>query len=197
MRRGEGTAWGWGNPGGVKTTPPDAPPRASFDRRYIRSLLIVDTTAPASLVSGNGDAEKGTTNLDTQWTGDPSREAFSIVPPGVSPIATPTLRPKQEWEGRVTAIREDEFDARLLDLTAGDEVDCESATMGLEEADRGDRAMMRVGSIFRWVIGYEKTVGGRCRNVSRIVFLDPPRLTERDLERGTRVGGLAAAGVGY
>lgn len=177
------TSFASGNARPNRTTPPETPPWVSLDGRYIRYLRAkVDTAAPTGV--GNGGGKPGTAEPDIQRTNDPSNGAFSIVPPSCSPIPTSTLQPKQEWEGRVTAIREDEFDARLLDLTAGDEVDRESATFGLEEVGDEDRAIMRVGSLFRWIIGYERTVGGTRRSVSQIVFLDPPRLTERDLARG-------------
>ena len=32
--------------------------------------------------------------------------------------------------------------------------------------------------------GFEKSIDGTRRSVSRIVFLDPPRLTQRDIEKG-------------
>lgn len=77
-----------------------------------------------------------------------------------------------------------EFEAWLLDLTAGDEGDRDVAAIPLEEVGAEDRSLMREGAIFRWVIGYERSVGGARRRVSQIVFLDPPHLTERDIEKG-------------
>ena len=43
---------------------------------------------------------------------------------------------------------------------------------------------MAVGSIFRWVIGYERTPEGTRKRVSQIVFRDLPRMTESDLRAG-------------
>ena len=102
----------------------------------------------------------------------------------ISPNPSPTLHPTQEWEGLVTGIHDDGFEARLLDLTAGDPVDREVATIPFDAVGAEDRSLLRVGSIFRWVIGCEKSIDGTRRSVSRIVFLDPPRLTQRDLEKG-------------
>ena len=169
-----------------ETTSPAGLPRVSLDRHHIKSLrAAVDRIAPTGLWNGHIEEEAGTlTGSGTQLTPDPPNCAFSILPPSVSPIPTPTLHPTQEWEGWVTEIHDDEFEARLLNVTAGDEVDREVATIPLEEVGAEDRTLMRVGSIFRWVIGYERSVGGTRRSVSQIVFLDPPRLTERDLEKG-------------
>ena len=43
---------------------------------------------------------------------------------------------------------------------------------------------MHIGSLFHWVMGYERSVSGKRSYVSRIVFLRSPRLTERDLKAG-------------
>jgi len=111
------------------------------------------------------------------------RYGFPVVRPEVPecfPDRSPSLFPKQEWVGRVTAISNGTFDAHLRDLTAGGR---EVATIDLEEVSPEDRTRMRVGSLFHWVMGYE-TVSGTRSNVSRIVFLNAPRMTERDLKAG-------------
>ena len=112
------------------------------------------------------------------------RNGLPVVRPEVPecfPERSPSFFPKQEWAGRVTAIHKDEFDARLRNLTAGG---YEVATIDLEEISPEDRARMYVGSLFHWVMGYERSVSGTRSNVSRIVFLNSPRLTERDLKAG-------------
>ena len=43
---------------------------------------------------------------------------------------------------------------------------------------------MHIGSLFLWVMGYERSVSGKRSHVSRIVFLRSPRRTERDLKAG-------------
>ena len=43
-----------------------------------------------------------------------------------------------------------------------------------------DAAAVGVGSIFRWVIGYELSPAGTKKRVSQIVFRDLPRMMERD-----------------
>ena len=64
--------------------------------------------------------------------------ALGVLAPGVPEIPTSTLYPTQEWEGHVTEIHDDEFEARLLDVTAGDEGDREVATISLEEVGAED-----------------------------------------------------------
>ena len=157
------------------------------DRHRIKSLWsTIGRIAPTEISNGLVVEENGTfPSPGNHWSqGLSFAGAFSLLPPGVSTIPSPSLYPTQEWEGQVTEIRDDEFEARLLDLTARDVVDREVATIPLEEVGAEDRSLMRVGSIFHWVIGYERSVGGTRRRVSQIVFLDPYRLTKRDLQKG-------------
>ena len=95
-----------------------------------------------------------------------------------------TLHALQEWEGYVVAITDTEFLARLADLTAGSSHEEEEADIPLDEISDYDAARIRVGSIFRWVIGYERSTTGTKRRVSQIVFRDLPAMTKADLQDG-------------
>ena len=94
--------------------------------------------------------------------------------------ATPSLHALQEWEGYVLEIRDDEFTARLVDLTTGASYEDEEADIPLCEVSVADAGKMQVGSIFRWVIGYERAAGP-VRRVSQIVFRDLPAVSQGDL----------------
>ena len=72
-----------------------------------------------------------------------------------------TLHALQEWEGYVTEINDTEFSARLTDLTSGANYAREEADIPLVEISEDDAAKMQVGSIFRWVIGYERAAGSK------------------------------------
>jgi len=95
-----------------------------------------------------------------------------------------TLIALQEWEGYVAGIEDDAFVARLVDLTAGAPHESEEARIPLDEISDRDAASMEVGSIFRWVIGYERSPEGTRKRVSQIVFRDLPRMTGGDLRAG-------------
>ena len=90
----------------------------------------------------------------------------------------------QEWEGYVLEVVGDEFVARLVDITAGSSHEDEEAVIPLAEISDGDAAALRVGGIFRWVIGYECPPSGTKKWVSQIVFRDRSRITERDYQEG-------------
>ena len=106
---------------------------------------------------------------------------FPAVP--ARPSSPVTLHALQEWEGYVTEINNAEFTANLTDLTAKATVAVEEATIPMDEVSEADAAKMQVGSIFRWVIGYERTAGTKKR-VSHIVFRDLPAITESDVRDG-------------
>ena len=87
----------------------------------------------------------------------------------------------QEWEGYVTEIGEDDFTVQLLDLTAGSSDEEEEAVIPLSEISEDDLKRLRLGSIFRWVIGYERSASGTKQRVSRIVFRELPIVTKQDI----------------
>ena len=104
--------------------------------------------------------------------------------PGVPPQPTVTFHAIQEWEGYVIDIGATDFVARLVDLTAGASHEEEEALIPLVEISDDDAAGMKLGSIFRWVIGYERSAAGTKKRVSQIVFRDLPVVTKSDLRDG-------------
>lgn len=127
---------------------------------------------PRSLVTDHGQV-----SVDLSRIVDVPR-----VPPRRMPATT--LHALQEWEGHVVEIGDGEFTARLTDVTAGTSYEGEEAVIPLAEIADGDAARIREGSIFRWVIGYERSAAGTKKRVSHIVFRDPPATTEADLRDG-------------
>ena len=174
----------------VPTRPVGLPPSVLLDRHRMQALdMSTDTlTVDAAQNTHAADNTEATGARGNQLNGKHRNgagtngvNAVRRAVPGISLGHSPSFYPKQEWVGRVTAIHNDEFDARLRDLTDDQR---EVATIDLEEISPEDRARMHVGSLFHWVMGYERSVSGTRSNVSRIVFLDPPRLTVRDLKAG-------------
>ena len=96
-----------------------------------------------------------------------------------------TLHPVQEWEGYVVDMNDTHFTARLVDLSGrGVAHEEEEAVIPLTEVSDNDVGRMRDGSIFRWVIGYERSPSGTKKRVSQIVFRDLPAMTPSDLRDG-------------
>ena len=98
---------------------------------------------------------------------------------GIEPDAT--FHAVQEWEGYVVDIGLSEFVARLVDLTAGSSHEEEEAIVPVAQISDHDAARLRLGSIFRWVIGYESSAVESETWVSRIVFRDLLKITKSDL----------------
>ena len=97
---------------------------------------------------------------------------------------TVTFHALQEWEGYVTEINDTNFTANLIDLTAGASFEKEEADIPIDEISEEDASKMQVGSIFRWVIGYERSMAGTKKRVSHIVLRDLPAITKSDLRAG-------------
>ncbi len=87
----------------------------------------------------------------------------------------------QEWEGYVILKGKEDFTVRLLDLTTGSTYEEEEAVIPFSEITDDERKRMGPGSIFRWVIGYERSASGTKQRVSRIVFRDLPVLTKQEI----------------
>ncbi|MYC26979.1 MAG: hypothetical protein F4X63_03145 [Nitrospira sp. SB0662_bin_26] len=100
--------------------------------------------------------------------------------------AQATFHALQEWEGYVLKRGERDFTARLLDLTAGSTQEEEEVTIPLAEISEDDLNRLRQGSVFRWVIGYERSVSKAKRRISQIVFRDLPAMTMQDLSEGEK-----------
>ena len=96
-----------------------------------------------------------------------------------------SLHALQEWEGYVIEIGEADFTARLLDITAGASIEGEEADIPLSEISEADAARMKIGSIFRWVIGYERSTRNlSIKRISQIVFRELPAITRSDEQAG-------------
>ncbi len=107
---------------------------------------------------------------------------LSFPPELSSPRPRAVLHALQEWEGYVVEMGGRELVARLVDLTAGSTHEEEEAVIPMAEVSECDVVSVRVGSIFRWIIGYERSPSGTKKRVSRIVFRDLPRMTEHDFQ---------------
>lgn len=89
----------------------------------------------------------------------------------------------QEWEGYVVSISNDTFTARLTDVTRHVSLEEEEADFPLDDLDDADRSRICEGSIFRWVIGYRRSIGGTKERSSRIVFRRIPMWTKKEINK--------------
>ena len=124
------------------------------------------------------------TQLAHEPRGGRLAQVMSLPPPYRHRAPVATLHPVQEWEGYVVDMDDTHFTARLVDLSGGVAHEEEEAIIPLTELSDNDVGRMRDGSIFRWVIGYERSSSGTKKRVSQIVFRDLPAMTPSDLRDG-------------
>ncbi len=155
----------------------------------------VDQAVRMALANGAAVLTMGAFNRDDELAPQPTfayvqlqpqNDGILLMPPPSAPErwAAPTSHALQEWEGYVVLIGDKHFVARLVDLTAGSTHEEEEADIPLAEVSGEDAAKMRPGSVFRWVIGYQRSANGTKRRVSEIAFRDVPEITEADLRAG-------------
>ncbi len=161
--------------------------RRSLDETIEQALESRKSVGSRSIKDNLTNQELTLSSVDEQSDGsifDDIADPAPVVPPVNSRLPT-TLHPLQEWEGYVAEINGSDFVAHLIDVTSGDSSFAkEKAVIPKEEISQRDVEKMHVGSIFRWVIGYEHSVSGTRKRVSQIVFRDLPIVTENDLKEG-------------
>ncbi len=91
------------------------------------------------------------------------------------------LTAHQEWEGVVTKVCSESFEAMLRDKTAGDQESKEVAEFDIGlMVSADDLELLKEGAIFNWVIGTEVKKEGTKRKVSFIKFRRLPAFTAAD-----------------
>jgi hypothetical protein len=107
----------------------------------------------------------------------------------VAPIAEIRERPSfvalQEWEGVVTALNDEIFMARLVDVTRRSPD--EEAEFSFSELNNDDLQLVMPGAIFRWSAGVLTMPGGGKLATSQVVFRRLPKWTKRDLQRADEI----------
>jgi hypothetical protein len=98
----------------------------------------------------------------------------------------------QEWEGLIDRITSDTIEGRLIDITGGGKEWSDFFSLPLEEISEFNQRRMRIGSIFRWVVGYQKH-GETQRRFAEIVLRELPQWREADLRRAKDQGATLAS----
>ena len=135
----------------------------------------------------------------------PDEEGSIVYPGEVVPFALPEFVSKpeaprftfvalQEWEGHVVDIREDTFSARLVDVTAGGDLDTEEADFLVSDVEEMDHDLLKLGAIFRWTIGYIRHGGTKIR-ASQVVFRRLPQWRIQELDEARRRAEKLAAAI--
>jgi hypothetical protein len=107
--------------------------------------------------------------------------ALPVMATAPQPPRTSSLRPSQEWEGKVVRVEDDAFVALLYDKT-NRENPTEEVRLDASDISDDQWSTVRPGAIFYWTIGREKSPAGQIRNISEIVFQRSPRWTVKMIQ---------------
>ncbi|MFC1643132.1 hypothetical protein ACFL5O_10700 [Myxococcota bacterium] len=108
----------------------------------------------------------------------PSRSVIEL-PVRASPAGR--FLPRARWEGVVEEVRDDEFDARLVDIM-GDEPDI-SVTFPVDDLSCEDVRLLKSGAVFYWIIGYREDATGQRSRIAVVKFRRLPARRSEDLEK--------------
>lgn len=98
------------------------------------------------------------------------------------------------WEGVVLSINNDDetFTARVHNLTSTMASDHE-AVFSVDDVSSNDFDLLKVGGIFRWMVGYRKHSHGQRERISAIVFRRLPAWYDDDLANAVAEGTALAS----
>jgi len=94
---------------------------------------------------------------------------------------------RQQWEGVVTSMGDDEFSVVLRDVSRAEASEYE-AVLSKEEISEDDLPLLKAGAVLYWTIGYKTRAGTRER-VSTIRLRRLPAWSRADIERVKRQAG--------
>jgi hypothetical protein len=115
---------------------------------------------------------------DSEVSGDTSAGNSSFFQ-----VSGSTSRLIAEWEGQVTEIGSETFEARLRGIFGqGVDGELEEATIPLAEVTGPNRELLAEGALFRLCVSYEEFESGQIRRYTDIVFRHLPAYRKPDID---------------
>jgi hypothetical protein len=167
---------------GSLTTVRDRKPNASVVQSYLKPAVRIEEVPSGrltDLASCRGQAVDFIPHAPTRLRVRPPSPRIAELRGG--PHAS--LVVLQTWEGYVSDVGDETFSAKLADLTDEANLTPEVVEFSLDDVDPDDRELVRLGGVFRWIIGYREQPFGRRERVSSLVFRRLPCWTAEDLAR--------------
>ena len=165
-------------------------PLLPADTADARSLVEVDKTQLDLVAPSDDDSIVAPPSVDMAST-EPARGYSDLAhivrrrrsdATDVQPLLSPptiVYGSLAKWEGYVTSVGHDGFEARLVAVDgAAEDMDVE---FDKEEVDPGDRSLLVPGAVFYWDVGYEDGSSGRKR-VSQLMFRRLPIRRVEDVD---------------
>jgi hypothetical protein len=148
-------------------------------------VFVSHSTAGQQLLVREGDAPTTGVSEESQPSTGPRTTADVIA--RTKSTEYRRFRTLQQWEGVVTQVREDVFEAELRDLNHPSSPP-EFVELSLDEISAPDKPLLRNGSVFYWIIGHETRTAGQILNVSEVRFKRTPRWSRAELEAARKTG---------
>lgn len=153
----------------------------SYDPGNRDSALRVYEPAPMI------DDDRNAHNTDSSLK-NPQVHMEVPIPYVQCPIPPPEPRTNfltlQAWEGVVTALTDNSFSVRLMDLTSN-EPD-EEADIDFEDVSKDERSLVKIGAVFLLHVGYANSEGGQRSRTAILRFRRLPVWTETELSSAER-----------
>ena len=96
-----------------------------------------------------------------------------------------SFRILQAWEGVVTAVAEESFAVRLLDLMS--DMPEEEAEISLDEVSDDERPLVKEGAVFLLHVGYATSEGGQRSRTAILRFRRLPVWTDSELATADQI----------
>jgi hypothetical protein len=171
--------------------------RSDFIEPFVENAISERLASINDLEAADSSSREAGTDVDDLGSASETYEPVLQFPElsQTKETARRARLPIQEWEGYATEVTEDGFTAQRVDLTAEDELPTEEADFSMEDVSDPDLRLLREGAVFRWTIGYEKSVSGTKTRISRIVFRRLPQWTTKELVSADRTAKSLMAGI--
>lgn len=161
----------------------DVLPSMSLDENEMQPTLHVVRPHPQIADDSNMSGERSTLSDSSQVRLSPPlphiRPAIRLPDPGTS------FRTLQAWEGVVTAVRDDAFAVRLMDLM--NDMPDEEADVSFEEVSSDEKQLVKVGAVFLLHVGYATSEGGQLSRKAILRFRRLPVWTDAELATAGKV----------
>jgi len=109
-------------------------------------------------------------------------------------VANRPIAVVQQWEGVVSAISDEEFTARLHDITDPTNP-AEEGDFLIEDLNESSRSLLKKGAVFRWITGYKGGKTSTRFRVSQITFRQLPAWTASELAEADSKANDLVAGI--
>ncbi len=126
-----------------------------------------DTRLPKPRAKPSPAIDEDIPDLSTEHLGDIEGAISPLIRRSYAQVPERRFIVLQQWEGVVTEVTTSSVWADLCDLTEPSSP-VEIVELPLEEISEADMAILALGSVFYWTIGYEQAPGGQRRRVSEV-----------------------------